>query len=308
MPHLPRSNFASRPVARDGITYNIDSIRAIPFTMALAQLREFTNAFYGTVTAFEIGSQLLGNPTQTAMALLSHYLTIPGIDVSQLTRDLLNPVASSSIYHLVSLVRLSYRDDIQSETGVSNLIEKAKTTNDNTLKEVVSLYTTVKQGVEIIALICLDLFNRKKSPLELFQVMYHTFVPFRFSLQNKETALIIRCKRMVDEYTKDANETERALLDETEREGKLSTGWILKIMNQEQLEAKTLTQEFHSTELYLLHKVQAHLMRKHRQLSERSTKAQDQKEIRAFQLQLQTLGIHIQMSILAISEALGFGG
>lgn len=41
LPHLPRSHFASRPVARDGVTYNIDKIRAIPFTMVLAQVGVF---------------------------------------------------------------------------------------------------------------------------------------------------------------------------------------------------------------------------------------------------------------------------
>ena len=56
LPHLPRSNFASRPVARDGVTYNVENIRAIPFTMALAQMREFTSAYYGSGYALEKGT------------------------------------------------------------------------------------------------------------------------------------------------------------------------------------------------------------------------------------------------------------
>lgn len=45
--HLPKSHFASRPIARDGVSYNIDRIRAIPFTMHLAQVRVyFEHSFF----------------------------------------------------------------------------------------------------------------------------------------------------------------------------------------------------------------------------------------------------------------------
>ena len=59
--------------------------------------------------------------------------------------------------------------------------------------------------------------------------MYHRFTPFRYSIQNKETALLIRNKKIVDDYTREATSDERILLDETEREGQLTRSWILKI-------------------------------------------------------------------------------
>jgi phosphoenolpyruvate carboxylase len=58
LPHLNHSHFASRPISR-GKNFNIDTIRAIPFTMNLAQLRDLSSAFYGTGTGFELGSKLL---------------------------------------------------------------------------------------------------------------------------------------------------------------------------------------------------------------------------------------------------------
>jgi phosphoenolpyruvate carboxylase len=62
--------FVFRPVARDGVTYNIDLIRAIPFTMLLAQMREFTVAYYGTGSAFESGCALLNDGHKISVILL----------------------------------------------------------------------------------------------------------------------------------------------------------------------------------------------------------------------------------------------
>jgi len=69
LPHLSHSHFASRPVSR-GKDFNIDTIRAIPFVMILAQLRDFSSAFYGTGTAFEDGSKLLMDPHNTGKKLI----------------------------------------------------------------------------------------------------------------------------------------------------------------------------------------------------------------------------------------------
>jgi len=77
-------------VARDGVTYNIDSIRAIPFTMILAQMREFTSAYYGTGTAFENGCTWLADAngeTTTALARLAALLKLDGAPIATTTDD-----------------------------------------------------------------------------------------------------------------------------------------------------------------------------------------------------------------------------
>lgn len=131
--------------------------------------------------------------------------------------------------------------------------------------------------------------------------MYHEYPPFRYSVENKETALLIRNKRVVDFYTHEvsfekiqqflrnrkcilidcerpmfgewgwviflqANEEEKQLLNETEQEAQLTKKWILNINQQQELESKTLTQDFNSSELFLLHKIQSKFMSQFRQL------------------------------------------
>ncbi len=185
----------------------------------------------------EIGSLVLSNPSQTAVDLLSHWIkSNDDVKITQFKQELLNggteniPVvtvlASSTSPHLVALLRARYPEEVKTELGVASLVDKAKQSASYLITEILPLYSS--HGIETIAFLCLDLQQRRKSPLELYQTMYQTFVPFRFSLQNKETSLIIRCKRMVDEYTKDANEEERALLAETEKEGKLSERYKYK--------------------------------------------------------------------------------
>ena len=101
------------------------------------------------------------------------------------------------------------------------------------------------------------------------------------------------------------------LLEETEKEARLSEHWILKITEQDHLELKTLTQNFASAELLLLHRIQSKWMREHRNLHKLIASAKgtaNSANIPQYQQQLRKLDNLIQMSILAISEALGFGG
>jgi hypothetical protein len=63
-----------------------------------------------------------------------------------------------------------------------------------------------------------------------------------------------------------ANEEEKQLLNETEQEAQLTKKWILNINQQQELESKTLTQDFNSSELFLLHKIQSKFMSQFRQL------------------------------------------
>lgn len=41
--------------------------------------------------------------------------------------------------------------------------------------------------------------------VDVLREMYRTYPPFRYSMENKETALIIRNKKVVDEYTKEVS-------------------------------------------------------------------------------------------------------
>jgi hypothetical protein len=210
-------------VARDGVTYNIDLIRAIPFTMALAQMREFTNAYYGTGYGFEQGSSILGNPAQAAITLLGAYLRSLKDDASvQALKSSLSSQSSELMKFTIALIRNTHKDEVATPEGIEKLINAAKDAKNSDLDSILPLYTTPQTGIEAIAQLCLDLSRRGKTPLELLQLMYQTFVPFRYSVQNKETALIIRNKRIVDEYTAGATPEERALLDQTEQEGKLT--------------------------------------------------------------------------------------
>lgn len=302
LPHLPRSNFASRPVARDGVTYNIENIRAIPFTMALAQLREFTSTYYGTGTAFEVGFALLQNVTETTISLLRSYSQSLSPEELKEFKTSLHGTENQSAF--ISLMKLEFPDQVKSDQTIDSLIANSKT--NTMLHSTLELYPKVRQGVESVATILLHLKHQSKKPLEVVQEMYRDFVPFKYSLDNKEASLLIRNKKIVDDYTKDANSEEKALLEETENEAQLAAKWILAITGQEALEQKTLSKDFNGPEVILLHKIQSEWMREYRELIQK-IKA-DSGNSKHLQQKLQRLSITIQMSILAISEALGFGG
>jgi phosphoenolpyruvate carboxylase len=302
LPHLPKAHFASRPVARDGVTYNIDSIRAIPFTMFLAQMREFTNAYYGTGTAFEEGSRLLSNENaETTLTLLAAYDKI----VSKEGWDALN-VSKDTRVPSLNLLLEKYISANES-SSITSLLAAARAFSDSTptpspltiVEGVLDLYHPVVPGIEEIAKLVLDLQNSGQTVMEVLREMYRSYAPFQYSIQNKEAALLIRSSRIVNMYTERATAEEKSILEMTHRESVLTTTWILGILEQEELQSKTLTQDFNSPELEVLHHIQARWL----------TVAKDfVPGTRSKLVDERKIGIYIQMSILAISEALGFAG
>lgn len=75
--------------------YDIDSIRAIPFVMVLAQMREFSSAFYGTGTAFETGAALLMSPITTARKIVKIFeASGASLDALKDSSDVLSRLAS----------------------------------------------------------------------------------------------------------------------------------------------------------------------------------------------------------------------
>lgn len=300
LPALPKAHFASRPVARDGITYNIDSIRAIPFTMFLAQMREFTNAYYGTGTAFEEGSRLLENQNaSTTYSLLAAYdrtVTKEGWNPENIEKDTRVP----SLLQLLQQVQTANGfATIRSVFDAAN--EYASAHDSDIIKLVLALYNPVVPGIEDIAKLVLDAADGGSSILEVLREMYHAYAPFQYCIQNKETALLIRSTRIVNLYTAQASPEEKKILDMTHREGELTQKWILAILNQTELESKTLTTDFHSAELGVLHYIQAKFLAQAAALA-------NSREARIKPSDTTKLGIYIQMTILAISEALGFAG
>ena len=85
------------------------------------------------------------------------------------------------------------------------------------------------------------------------------YPPFKNAMENKESSLIIRNKRIVDDYCRGETKEERDVLDETEREAQLTRKWLLQVMGQEELESKTYTINFNSPEVLLLRAYQPFL-------------------------------------------------
>ena len=71
-------------------------------------------------------------------------------------------------------------------------------------------------------------------------------------MENKESSLVIRNKRIVDDYCRDTQTEERKVLDETEREAQLTCKWLLQITEQAELSSKTYTINFNSPEALIL--------------------------------------------------------
>lgn len=298
--HLSQSHFASRPVSRStegGI--DIDSIRAIPFTMALGQLREMSSSYFGTGTAFERGSRILEDLEGTITFLVAAQLE--SSDRAAFESSISSTNNSDPLLGLIARV---FGGD---ETRITELISRADHLLDinqsefKSFAEILSMYDSVSNGISIIAQNMLDLVNGSMSSLDMLQTMYREYAPFRYSMENKETALIIRHKQVVDMYTHDATEEERQILDRTEAEAKLVHRWLLRIMEQDELRSKTLTRDYDSSELFVLHAIQAKLLCEHRYLKS-EVAGSDHKD------KMTTLEMYIQMSILALAEGLGFGG
>jgi len=307
--HLPRANFASRPVARSGVTWDIDTIRAIPFTMALAQMREFTNTYYGFGTSLEIGSRLLDNKNDsTALSLLALYLEHSensGQVFDELKPEtVLSPSSQKYPRALFNLLKKTFGKNASNPDQVKELASNVKVQDKEILLAAIQLFPSFNEGVDKIAWLVSDMSDRKEESINVLQRMYKEYPPFRFSIENKETALLIRNKKVVDVYTEELGDDLKKILEETEEEAERSKRWILTINGQDKLISKTMTQDFNSPELYVLHKIQARWMSKYRHLQEKKTHANNRKT----QEQLSQLNLGIQMSILAISEALGFGG
>lgn len=320
LPHLPKAHFASRPVARDGVTYNIDSIRAIPFTMFLAQLREFTNAYYGTGTAFEIGTQLLANEGhETTLALLAAYNNVvskEGWMPDHIEKDARVPSLLVLLQKMQKEKQLPFKAVLEMArspspiprrdgaspppaTGASSASSGASLSKEY-ISKTLELYNPVVPGIEEIAKLIVDLDETRQTVIDVLRDMYRSYAPFQYSIQNKESALLIRNTRIVNLYAQNASAEEKNILDLTHREAELTTKWVLDILQQDKLELKTLTQDFNAPELEVLHYIQARFLDKAKDSSAPSSRAKLVGE--------RKLGPCIQMTILAISEALGFAG
>jgi len=302
LPHLPKAHFASRPVARDGVTYNIDSIRAIPFTMFLAQLREFTNAYYGTGTAFEEGAQILTNQdSQATLALLAAYDRV----VSKEGWDSHNIEKDTRVPSLMLMAQQYLKD--KNVKDIATLVNLAKAYGDapttpvmlDIITGMLGLHHPVVPGIEEIAKLILDLASSGQTVIQMLREMYRSYSPFQYSIQNKEQALVIRSTRIVNLYTSRATPEERQILDMTHKEALLARSWVLDILEQDELVPKTLTIDFNSPELEVLHHIQAHWLTIAKDFVPGSrSKVVDERKV----------GVYIQLCILAISEALGFAG
>jgi phosphoenolpyruvate carboxylase len=278
LPILSTCNFASRPVCREGVKYNVENIRAIPFTMILAQMRDFTNGYYGVGTSFQVGTKLLTNIKDTTKLLVSLYYANKKQDS---LKQLVSDKVDIPIVHLINKVLDGEVSDYQM--------------HDDNLTELIPIYQSFEVTVNCISTILLDIhFVRKQSVLEILQSIYEKYLPFQCSIDNKETALLIRNYTIVKEYAKFATEDEKKVLEECEKEAILSKEWILKITKNEKLRLKPELKDFDTPELLILHKIQARLLQEY---------FKDPKNAKN-----KVLLTQLQMTILSISEGLGFGG
>jgi len=282
--HLPKSYFASRPVAREA-NCNIDTIRAIPFTMCLGQTRDFCVGFYGCGTAFELGTQYLSSVNDTACKLAFIYWN--NLKQENLKLEFKKNILSGekNTNPLISILQLQ-KIDIESCLKLE--------VTDVSLKAILSLFPSINDGINQISTLLLDIVLNNTTPLFILQEMLKHYKPFRFSIENKEASLLIHDKKVIDMYTQDASPEEKSVVEDIEEEAQLSKKWILKITEQDQLKIK-YAKDTNSGRLFLLHKIQSYFLRIHRNGNFTSKQRVE-------------LENNIQLTILAISEALGFGG
>jgi len=292
LPHLPKAHFASRPVARDGVIYNIDTIRAIPFTMFLAQMREFTNAYYGTGTAIHKGNSYLDNEGWSTYKKIIKILSEQDDDIE----NVLSELNDDNLNYLTSLYMKESKFNDVSEVAKS--VEREEL--DGLLLKVLHLYPTLYEGIKELTSLLVDLKKENRKAIEILQEMYQNYAPFQYSIQNKESSLIIRDKEVVDMYTSDANKEEKSILNMTHEEAELTKACILEIMQQKELESKTLKQDFRSAELEILHRVQCKFLKEYNELESKCLGKSGTESIES------QVDVYVQMTILAISEALGF--
>jgi len=193
--------------------------------------------------------------------------------------------------YLIELLQLLHKDVLTLMSTAKNL------SHSSMISTILSHYPNVEQGIEDIAWIVLELLKNKRKTIDVLQEMYYNYAPFRFSIENKETSLLIKNKRIIDDYSELATPEEKSILELTEKEAQITKQWILSINGQTEMQSKTITTNWNTPELLLLHKIQSKFLKAYRQLQS----PKDNQKI-------QQLGVYIQMTILAISEALGFGG
>jgi len=170
------------------------------------------------------------------------------------------------------------------------------------LLEALEHYSHLEEAVESVAFLLLDLARyRGSSVLSVLKDMYTSYGPFRYSIENKEASLLVRDKRHLQDYTEAASEEQKTILAQTENEAQLTTKWVLLIAGQEKLTSKTLKHDWKSSELYLMHKIQSRFL-KHFIAASQLPKSPPTTQL------LSRLSVYVQISILAISEGLGFGG
>jgi len=291
LPILPGCQFASRPVCRSGVSYNIDNIRAIPFTMDLAQMREFTVAYYGCGSAFDKASILFKQENRKSVLLI--LLEMLNKE-DRLTEDLKRLVATftvnpnDSIQNIISAIRQRYA------------VYETEVIGAEILKAISVFYPDNIHCAHDVAKVMLHMMEHKKEFLDLINEMYKNYAPFRYSIDNKLHALFIREKRIVDEYTKGATQEEQRVLTDTEEEAQKTKNWLLKIVDANKFSQKQIHRNYGSIELLVLHKIQS------RMLEGYNTYVQEGKQMH--RKELSDLSVYLQMTILAISEALGFGG
>jgi hypothetical protein len=246
--------------------------------MDLAQMREFTNAYYGTGTAFQIGTKILSDVSGTIQLLSAIAL--------KKCPKVLDQEVFENLYKRVNISKPK-DEDLSCNPKDLDMLEK-----------VIGTFDKPETGILHIANLLTENVKEYLDPLALLREMFLYYAPFRYSIENKEMALNIRSKRVIHEYTRDATDIQKQVLELTENEAELTKEWVLKIQEKESLTRHL--KEFNSTELELLHKIQSRFLRKFAALSEKKNQ-ESRKE-------LSKLSQYVQMTILAVSEGLGFGG
>lgn len=134
--------------------------------MDLAQLREFTVAYYGTGTAFAIGEPILSSGEQGALRLLRELINgasdgKEALDQLLEVDDILERVEPK----LAKLLRFCFTADLSSVSGRAQLIERAMAVEDEDswLVQIIDKYNSKSEGINEIAGIVLDLLEKVSS-------------------------------------------------------------------------------------------------------------------------------------------------
>jgi len=167
---------------------------------------------------------------------------------------------------------------------------------DPTLFSIISRFSSVSEGVYHISSLLLDLKKSKQTPLQVLQEMFKNFRPFKFSIENKEAALLIHNKKYLRCTHPMHLMTKKKVIKAIETEAQLTGKWVLAISEQTSLKNK-FAKDTNNPRLFLLHKIQSYLLHLYR--NEKDTMSGAKRE---------ELDRYIQLTILAISEGLGFGG